>query len=53
MFRAFLDFQTPDMLDLPRSELGGGKAQTIACPMSDQQQDLQAQPERFPLVWNT
>ena len=42
MFRAFADVQTADMLDLPRPALEGGKPQTIACPMSEEQQELQA-----------
>ena len=42
MFRAFSDVQTADMLDLPRPALEGGKPQTIACPMSDEQAELQA-----------
>ena len=42
MFRAFADVQTADMLDLPRPALEGGKPQTVACPMSEDQKDLQA-----------
>src|SRR5262249_2608060 len=42
MFRAFADVQTAEMLDLPRPTLEGGKQQTIACPMSDEQRDVQA-----------
>ncbi len=42
MFRAFADVQTADMLDLPRPALEGGKPQTIACPMSEEQAELQA-----------
>ena len=42
MFRAFADVQTADMLDLPRPALEDGKAQTIACPMSEEQKELQA-----------
>jgi N12 class adenine-specific DNA methylase len=42
MFRAFADVQTADMLDLPRPALEGGKPQTIACPMSEEQKELQA-----------
>jgi hypothetical protein len=34
--------QTAEMLDLPRPALEGGKAQTVACPMSDEQKELQA-----------
>jgi N12 class adenine-specific DNA methylase/predicted RNA methylase len=41
MFRAFADVQTAEMLDLPRPKLEGGKAQVIACPMSDEQAALQ------------
>jgi N12 class adenine-specific DNA methylase/tRNA G46 methylase TrmB len=41
MFRAFADVQTADMLQLPRPELQGGKAQVIACPMSEEQAALQ------------
>src|SRR5262249_10296950 len=37
MFRAFADVQTPEMLNLPRPELEGGKAQAVACPMSEEQ----------------
>ncbi len=42
MFRAFSDVQTAPMLDLPCPALEGGKPQTIACPMSDEQRELQA-----------
>ena len=42
MFRAFADVQTADMLDLPRPTLQGGKPQTVACVMSEEQQELQA-----------
>ena len=42
MFRAFADVQTAEMLDLPRPALEGGKPQTVACPMSDEQKELQA-----------
>jgi N12 class adenine-specific DNA methylase len=42
MFRAFADVQTAEMLDLPRPKLEGGKPQTVACPMSDDQRELQA-----------
>jgi N12 class adenine-specific DNA methylase len=41
MFRAFADVQTAEMLQLPRPELEGGKAQVIACPMSEEQAALQ------------
>ena len=37
MFRAFADVQTAEMLDLPRPRLEGGKAQVVACPMSEEQ----------------
>ncbi len=54
MFRAFSDVQTADMLDLPRPELEGGKAQTIACPMSDEQHELQARLiERYDRIRST
>ncbi len=42
IFRAFADVQTADMLDLPRPTLEGDKAQTVACPMSEEQRELQA-----------
>ena len=42
MFRAFSDVQTADMLDLPRPKLEGGKPITIACPMSEEQAEIQA-----------
>ena len=41
MFRQFADVQTADMLDLPRPALEGGKPQTVACPMSEEQAALQ------------
>ena len=41
LFRSFADVQTADMLDLPRPKLEGGKAQTVACPMSDVQREMQ------------
>jgi N12 class adenine-specific DNA methylase len=41
MFRAFADVQTAEMLDLPRPKLVGGKARVVACPMSDEQAQLQ------------
>ena len=41
MFRAFADVQTADMLDLPRPRLEGGKAQVVACPMSEEQGAIQ------------
>jgi hypothetical protein len=43
MFRAFADVQTPEMLDLPRPKLEGGKPQVVACPMSEEQSALQAE----------
>lgn len=43
MFRAFSDVQTAEMLNLPRPELAGGKPQTVACPMSDDQAAIQAE----------
>lgn len=41
MFRAFSDVQTADMLNLPRPTLKGGKPIVVACPMSDEQHELQ------------
>ena len=41
MFRAFSDVQTAEMLDLPRPRLEGGKPIVVACPMSDEQHELQ------------
>ena len=41
MFRAFSDVQTAEMLNLPQPTLQGGKPIVVACPMSDEQQDLQ------------
>src|SRR5437899_12973363 len=41
MFRAFSDVQTAEMLDLPRPRLESGKAIVVACPMSDEQHELQ------------
>src|ERR1019366_1907140 len=41
MFRAFADVQTADMLNLPRPRLQGGKPHVVACPMSDEQRDIQ------------
>src|SRR5262249_46453509 len=40
MFRSFADVQTAEMLDLPRPNLEGGKAQVVACSMSDEQHAL-------------
>jgi N12 class adenine-specific DNA methylase len=42
LFRSFADVQTAEMLDLPRPALEGGKPQVIACPMSEEQKELQA-----------
>jgi len=54
MFRSFADVQTPDMLNLPRPTLKGGKAQTSACPMSDQQKELQDElVERYEAIRNS
>ncbi len=41
MFRSFADVQTAEMLDLPRPRLESGKAIVVACPMSEEQHDLQ------------
>jgi hypothetical protein len=42
MFRQFSDVQTAAMLNLPRPRLqGGGKPTVVACPMSDEQHELQ------------
>ncbi|MFL5328658.1 MAG: DEAD/DEAH box helicase family protein [Gemmataceae bacterium] len=41
MFRSFADVQTAAMLNLPRPALESGKAQVIACPMSEEQKELQ------------
>jgi hypothetical protein len=41
MFRTFADVQTAEMLDLPRPAIEGGKPQTVACPMSEEQKELQ------------
>ncbi|MBX9580303.1 MAG: DEAD/DEAH box helicase family protein [Gemmataceae bacterium] len=43
MFRQFADVQTAESLDLPRPTLKGGKAEVVACPMSDEQYALQQQ----------
>src|SRR5437660_9864022 len=43
MFRSFADVQTALMLDLPRPRLESGKAQVVACPMSQEQRALQAE----------
>src|SRR5437667_9240078 len=41
MFRSFSDVQTAEMLNLPRPRLQGGKPIVVACPMSDEQHELQ------------
>jgi N12 class adenine-specific DNA methylase len=41
MFRAFSDVQTAEMLNLSRPTLKGGKPIVVACPMSDEQSELQ------------
>ena len=41
MFRAFSAVQTAEMLNLPRPTLKGGKPIVVACPMSDEQYQLQ------------
>jgi N12 class adenine-specific DNA methylase len=41
LFRAFSDVQTAKMLDLPRPRLEGGKPFVVACPMSEEQHELQ------------
>jgi N12 class adenine-specific DNA methylase len=41
MFRAFSDVQTAEMLNLPCPRLQGGKPIVVACPMSDEQHELQ------------
>jgi len=41
MFRSFADVQTAEMLNLPRPSLEGGKPIVVACPMSEEQQELQ------------
>lgn len=41
MFRSFTDVQTADMLNLPRPRLETGKSIVVACPMSDEQRNLQ------------
>src|SRR6185295_15804295 len=47
MFRSFSDVQTADMLNLPRPRLTGGKALVVACPMSEEQAQLQELVERY------
>jgi hypothetical protein len=41
MFRAFSDVQTAEMLNLPRPRLESGKPIVVACPMSEEQHELQ------------
>ena len=41
MFRRFSDVQTAEMLNLPRPRLKGGKPIVVACPMSEEQHQLQ------------
>ncbi len=41
MFRAYSDVQTAEMLNLPTPRLEGGKATIVACPMSDEQAEIQ------------
>src|ERR1700738_1468123 len=41
MFRAFSDVQTAEMLNLPRPRLETGKPIIVACPMSEEQRELQ------------
>jgi N12 class adenine-specific DNA methylase len=41
MFKAFSDVQTAEMLNLARPKLKGGKPIVVACPMSDEQHELQ------------
>src|SRR6202790_4354030 len=41
MFRAFSDVQTAGMVNLPCPRLQGGKPVIVACPMSDEQHELQ------------
>ena len=41
MFRTFADVQTAEMLNLPRPRLETGKAIIVACPMSEEQKELQ------------
>lgn len=43
MFRSFADVQTADMLKLPTPALKGGKAEIVACPMSDAQREIQGE----------
>src|SRR5258707_7414034 len=41
MFRAFSYVQPGDLLNLPRPHLQSGKAIVVACPMADEQHELQ------------
>src|SRR5207302_1803157 len=41
MFRQFADVQTAEMLNLPCPKLRGGKPAVVACPMSEEQHELQ------------
>jgi hypothetical protein len=41
MFRQFSDVQTAEMLNLPCPRLKGGKPIVVACPMSEEQHELQ------------
>src|ERR1700746_2525027 len=41
MFRQVSDVQTADMLILPRPRLKDGKPTVVACPMSEEQHELQ------------
>jgi len=43
MFRQYADVQTAESLNLPRPHLKGGKAEVVACPMSEEQYTLQQQ----------
>ena len=53
MFRAFADVQTAEMLNLPRPKLEGGKPHVVACPMSDEQVELQQKlVERYERIRN-
>lgn len=53
MFRAFADVQTAEMLNLPTPKLEGGKAQIVACPMSEEQEALQQKlVERYERIRN-
>jgi hypothetical protein len=54
MFRSFADVQTPEMLNLPRPRLETGKPSVVACPMSDEQRELQDElVERYERIRNT